>query len=69
MIAPLRQTKPVRRSPALRRAHRLLASTLLTKSARTADDAPLIPRWQAWLFTLWVAAACAIYFAHMLRLF
>ncbi|HUT13308.1 MAG TPA: hypothetical protein VMY42_22665 [Thermoguttaceae bacterium] len=69
MIAPIRETQRVRRTPTLRRAHRLLVSTLLPKSSHAADKAPPIPRWQAWLFTLWVAAVSATYLAHMLRLF
>ena len=69
MIAKIQQTEDRRRSPRMRRAHRLVASTLLkkTKAAFTGDGPP-VAAWRAWLFAAWVATATAAYAAYMVGL-
>ena len=67
MIAPLRQTsRPASETTGphyrMREARRTLASILLPQSVHSLPSAPPVRRWQAWLFTAWVAlvgAACA----------
>lgn len=68
MIAPIQRTKDPPGSPEMRRAHRLVASTLLKKQRYPADDAPPVPAWRAWLFTAWVVTATAAYLAYMVGL-
>ena len=55
MIAPIRLPEAPVRSPAMHRAHRMLATALLRPAAR--DDAPPVTAWKAWLFTGWLLAA------------
>jgi len=68
MIAPLRETDPdtVHASPHLREAHRFVASTLLSPQADSGRDAPPVPAWKAWLFTVWVVVITAAYCAFAL---
>jgi hypothetical protein len=67
MIAPLRlpdaETVETRRR--LRRAHQLVASTLLPEPP---PPAPSVPAWQAWMVAGWVVVAAVCYFASMLGL-
>ena len=65
MIAPIRETEAPRRSPAIRRAYRLVAGRLLKRGA-VPDDAPPVPAWKAWLFVGWVVVVTTVYFAYML---
>ena len=67
MIAPIQQTDPPQ-SPAMRRAHGMVASTLLKKQRHAADATP-VPAWRAWLFVAWVVAVTAVYAAYMIGLF
>lgn len=55
MIAFIRLPEEPVRSPAMHRAHRMLATALLRPAAR--DDAPPLPGWKAWLFAGWLVAA------------
>ena len=70
MIAPLRlpdsETTEARRR--LRRAHRLVASTLLPPQPPSPPPAPGVPAWQAWMVAGWAVVAAACYFASMLGL-
>ncbi|OHB69790.1 MAG: hypothetical protein A2V70_00520 [Planctomycetes bacterium RBG_13_63_9] len=68
MIAPIRETEAPPRSPGLRRAHRIVASTFLKKQTPPTDNGPPIPAWQSWLFTGWVVLVVAIYSAYMIGL-
>lgn len=69
MIAPIKRPKTSAPSPGIRRAHRLVASTLLQQRLRPRDAAPPVPAWRAWLFTAWVVVTAAVYFACMSGLF
>lgn len=67
MIAPLQEEEkeaPVR-SPALRRAHLLLAATFFRTPSHSAETSPAIPAWKAWIFAAWVVIVVALYFAAM----
>jgi hypothetical protein len=68
MIAPLRLPDPgtVETRRRLRRAHRLVASTLLPQEPPLPRCAPGVPAWQAWTFAGWVVVVAACYFAGML---
>ena len=68
MIAPIRQTEPRPRLRGLRRAHRLVAATLLKKRRHPADGASRVPAWRAWLFTLWVVVVTVAYSAYLIGL-
>ena len=46
----------------------MIASTFLEEHPQRADEAPRIPAWQAWLFTVWVLIAAGAYLASMLGL-
>jgi len=69
MIAPLRQTEDSSRLRRLRRAHRVVATTLLKKSRHPADTAASVSAWRAWLLTAWIALVITIYAAAMLNAF
>ena len=66
MIVPVRppdpETSETRRR--LRRARQLVAATFF-KGRRSADTAPSIPSWRAWVFTGWLILVTAVYFAEM----
>jgi hypothetical protein len=70
MIAPLRlpdsETTEARRR--LRRAHRLVASTLLPERTDSPSPVPAVPAWQAWMVAVWVVVVTACYLASMLGL-
>ena len=65
MIAPIQSTEKPPRSTRMRRAHRLVVSTLLTGKTSRTDGAPDVVAWRAWLFAAWVAAVTAAYAAYM----
>lgn len=67
MITFYKETEDATTTEEIRRARRLVASTLLTTRPDRADDAPPVPGWKAWLFAAWVVIATTFYFAHMLR--
>ncbi len=69
MIAPIQQTDERPRSARLRRAHRLVVSTLLGKRASHTDEAPRVAVWRAWLFATWVVTVTAAYAAYLSGLF
>ncbi len=70
MIAPIRQSDPetveVRRR--MKRARRVVASTLFSAPAPAQAPAPPIPAWQAWLFAGWVVVVAVAYCTSMLGL-
>ena len=66
MIAPIQQPEACCRSAEMRRAHRLVASSLLTERSYPADGVPPVRRWKAWLFTGWVVVVTGVYFAYMI---
>jgi hypothetical protein len=68
MVAPLRQTKATKPSPAMQRAYQLVAATLLKRQLRPAETTPPVSAWKAWTFTIWVTAATVIYLAYWLGL-
>jgi hypothetical protein len=68
MIAPIERPKASASSPGVRRARRLVASTLMQQRPRWPECAPSVPAWQAWMFTAWVVAISAAYFAYMVGL-
>ncbi len=70
MIAPLRETdsRETRTNPSLHVVRRFVASTLLKPHKASADDAPRVPAWHAWLFTAWIIAAVVVCFAAALGL-
>jgi hypothetical protein len=49
----------------MRRARRLVASTLLRSAREPRDDAPPMPGWKAWLYCAWVLVAAAYYIGCM----
>lgn len=55
MIAIIRPPEKPPRPAALRRAHRLLAATLLP-AAGPRGPATIIAGWKAWLFVAWLLA-------------
>ena len=67
MIVPVRppdpETSETRRR--LRRARQLVAATFFKCHRRSADTAPSIPSWRAWVFTGWLILVTAVYFAEM----
>jgi hypothetical protein len=67
VIAPIRlpDTGTAETRRRLRRAHRLVASTLLPEQ-QPSPPPPGVPAWQAWMVAAWVVAAAACYFASML---
>jgi hypothetical protein len=69
MIAPIRLPDPgtVETRRRLRRAHRLVASTLLPPQP-LSPPAPDVPAWQAWIVAGWVVVVAAYYFVSMLGL-
>jgi hypothetical protein len=69
MIAPLRLPDPemAESQRRLRRAHRLVASTLLPPQP-PSPSVPGVPAWQAWLVAGWVVVVTICYFASMLGL-
>jgi hypothetical protein len=69
MIAPLRLPDPgtTESRRRLRRAHRLVASTLLPEQP-SSPSVPGVPAWQAWLVAGWVMVVAVCYFASMLGL-
>ncbi|MBN2473483.1 MAG: hypothetical protein JXB62_02655 [Pirellulales bacterium] len=66
MIAPIRQKETRPRPPGIRRAYRLVASTLLSDRPRRGSQTPWVPAWQAWLYTGWVVIVVGAYAASML---
>ena len=70
MIAPLRLPDPetVETRRRLRRAHRLVASTLLPERRSSPPAASGVSAWQAWMVAAWVVVVAACYFASMLGL-
>jgi hypothetical protein len=66
VIAPIRETEGSGLASRMHRARRLVASTLLRRRSYPADDAPPVPHWKAWTFTVWTAVAAGAYFAHMI---
>ena len=68
MIAPLKEKPRLTRSPALRRAHRLLAATFFRDPSEGTEAAGPIPAWKAWAFAAWLVATTLLYLAHMLRI-
>ncbi len=69
MIAPIREAKDPPAAPGLRRARRLVASSLLKRRSYPADEGPAVGPWQAWLFTAWVVATTLAYAVAMAGLF
>jgi hypothetical protein len=67
MVAPIQHKDKPAPSSAMRRAHRLVASTLLSQ-APAADGAPRVAAWKAWLFAAWVVVIAAAYVAHVARI-
>ena len=68
MIAPIEGPKASAPSPGIRRAHSLVASTLLKQRPLPRDRTPPVPAWRAWLFTTWAVVVAAVYFMYMARL-
>ena len=68
MIARIRQTEPESRPRGLRRAHRLVAATMLKKPRHAADGSSRVPAWRAWLFTFWVLVVTVAYSAYLIGL-
>ena len=61
MIAHIRPPRQSRESQPLVRARRLVASALLGRRHRHADDdAPRLPMWKIWLFIASMMAAIAV---------
>jgi hypothetical protein len=56
MIAFIRSPKESERLPAVRRARRLLATTLLPWRSDVQSGASPVARWKAWLLVAWLAA-------------
>jgi len=69
MIAFYKQTTEPRTTPGMRRARRLIASTLFKEQPARLDVAPKVAGWKAWVFTSWVVVTVVVYFAYMLELF
>ena len=67
MIAPIEKAKPRASAPGIRRARRMVASTLLKPPP--PGGAPRLPAWRAWLFTAWVVVVVAVYLVCMAGLF
>ncbi|MHC4402754.1 MAG: hypothetical protein ACYTG0_24080 [Planctomycetota bacterium] len=68
MIAPLPPTDPKTTETewTLRRARRLVVSTLLKRRPAWGGDGPPVSAGRAWLFAGWVAIVATVYFAAML---
>jgi len=69
MIAFIKHDEPPRSPPALKRARRLVASTLLRRARPGQRRGPEVHAGVAWTFTAWVAAATLIYGLSMLGWF
>jgi hypothetical protein len=67
MIAFIREPEKPPTLPAVRRVHRLLASTLLATRSAAAGNTPPAIAWRAWLFTAWVTAVAAWCVVHVIR--
>ena len=65
MIAFYRQTDGPTSTTAVRRARRLVASSLLEQESHPACSTPPVATWKAWLFAAWVVVVTGFYFAHM----
>jgi len=68
VIAFYRQEESTPSTPHVRRARRLVASTFLQRQGDSADSAPPVAAWKAWLLAAWVVAVTLLYFAGMLGL-
>jgi hypothetical protein len=64
MVAPVRPKAPP--SPALRRAHELVAATLL--EPKESSNVTVSPRrkWKAWICTAWVAMLATLFLVYLL---
>ena len=63
MVAPAYRTRRPAPSPALRRAHQVVAKTLLHARAPApppVEDASPVAPWKAWLLTVWIVAVAAV---------
>ena len=63
MIAPYRKTKNP--SSSMRRARRMVASTMLSDEAESRKSRARVPGWKAWLFAAWAVVVTVAYFAYM----
>lgn len=60
MVAPVERPKPRSLSPAMRRAHRLVAATLL--GPLPPEKPPVrVPKWKAWLLAAWAVFVTGIF--------
>jgi hypothetical protein len=70
MVAPAYRTRRPAPSPAMRRAHQVVAKTLLRKRAASpppVEKASPVTPWKAWLLTLWIAVLAAAGAALVVR--
>ena len=49
----------------MRRARRMVASTLLQEERELRGPGSRVPGWKAWLFAGWVIVVTAVYFTYM----
>jgi hypothetical protein len=68
LIAFIKHDEPPRSAPAVQRARRLVASTLLRRR-QSKDDSPGVPAWLAWTFTAWLVGVTLVYGLSMLGWF
>jgi hypothetical protein len=64
MVSPVKQVPMRRPTPAMRRAHRLVAS-LLFNPATQPDRAARVPAWKAWWFAGWLTLVAIAYGAWL----
>jgi len=66
LIAFIRQDDRPAVPPSLRRARRLVASTLLHARRRREERGPRVSAWLAWGFTAWVSVVTLVYGLRMM---
>jgi hypothetical protein len=63
MVAPASRTRGPVPTPALRRAHQVVAKTLLpapVPDRLPMESAPPVAPWKAWLLVAWIVAVAAV---------
>ena len=65
MVAPLDNPTPRPPSPAMRRAYRIVARTLLPDEPQAEPALPLVVGWKAWLLAVWAVGVTAAYVAYL----
>ena len=56
MVAPVSSTHRPASTPSMRRAHQVVAKTLLPAPVPPRETAPPVIAWKAWALTAWIVA-------------